>query len=57
MLLCLYVADPATFLASYGVLGTLFSSENSKQCEFLLQNSTVPLYRHDFILTETAECY
>ena len=29
MLLCLYVADPATFPMSNGVLGTLFSSENS----------------------------
>ena len=28
-LLCLRVADPATFLASNSVLGTLFSSENS----------------------------
>ena len=27
--LCLYVADPATFLAPKSVLGTLFSSENS----------------------------
>ena len=26
---CLYVADPATFLASNSVLGTLFSPENS----------------------------
>ena len=29
VLLCLYVADPATFLASNSVLGTLFSPENS----------------------------
>ena len=29
VLRCLYVADPATFLASNSVLGTLFSSENS----------------------------
>ena len=28
LLLCLYVADPATFLASDSVLGTLFSSES-----------------------------
>ena len=25
---CLYVADPATFLASHSVLGTLLSSES-----------------------------
>ena len=29
VLLCLCVADPATFLASNTVLGTLFSSEKS----------------------------
>ena len=29
VLLCLYVADPAIFLASNNVLGTLFSSESS----------------------------
>ena len=29
VLLCLYVADPATFLASNSVMGTLFSSGNS----------------------------
>ena len=29
VLLCLYVADPATFLASNSVLGTLFSFESS----------------------------
>ena len=29
VLLCLYVADPATCLASDSVLGTLFTSENS----------------------------
>ena len=29
VLLCLYVADPATFLSSNSVPGTLFSSENS----------------------------
>ena len=28
VLLCLYVADPATSLASNILLGTLFSSEN-----------------------------
>ena len=28
-LLCLYVVDSATFLASNRVLGTLFSTENS----------------------------
>ena len=28
MLLCLYVAEPCTFLTSNTVLGTLFSSEN-----------------------------
>ena len=26
---CIYLADPATFLASNSVLGTLFSTENS----------------------------
>ena len=29
VLLCLYVADPATFLDSNSVLGTVFSSESS----------------------------
>ena len=29
VLLCLYLADPATSLASHSVLGTLFSCENS----------------------------
>ena len=29
VLLCLHVADPATYLASNSVLGTLFSSGNS----------------------------
>ena len=29
VLLCLYVADPATFLALNSILGTLFPSENS----------------------------
>ena len=29
VLLCSYLADPATFLASNCVLGTLFSSDNS----------------------------
>ena len=45
VLLCLYVADPATFLASESILGALFSSENSLfiQFEFVLQNYTKPL--------------
>ena len=29
VILCLYVVNPATFLASISVLGTLFSSEKS----------------------------
>ena len=29
VLLCLHVADPATFLSSNSILGTLFCSENS----------------------------
>ena len=43
VLLCLYVADPANFLASNSVLGTLFSSENSlfiqgkkNNCKFVI---------------------
>ena len=48
------LADPATFLASNSILGTLFSSENSSyiqlwkkrnisEFEILLQNYVVPL--------------
>ena len=29
LLLCLYVVDPATFLASNSILGTLLSTERS----------------------------
>ena len=47
VLLCLDLSDPATFLASNSVLGTLFSSQNSLFIHlwfsFLLQNDTVPL--------------
>ena len=39
-LLYLYLADPATFLASFGVLGTRFSSENSLFIQ-LWQNKNV----------------
>ena len=38
LLLCLYVADPATLLASDSILGTLFSTENGL---FILQNCII----------------
>ena len=42
MLRCLYVADPATFLASNTVPGTLFSSENSLSIQ--LQEKKISVY-------------
>ena len=44
--LCLYVADPATFLASNSVLGTLFSSENSLFIQSYKLNSEFVLLPH-----------
>ena len=41
VLLCLHVADPATFLASDYVLGIIFSSENSlfvQSCHLNISN-------------------
>ena len=46
VLLCLYVADPATFLASDSVLGTLYSSENSLFIQLWQKQIFLRLYHH-----------
>ena len=42
--LCLYVADPTTFLASDSVLGSLFSSESSLFIQLWKRNIFLSLY-------------
>ena len=47
----LHVADPATFLASNGVLGTLFSSENSlfiQVMETITSESHIEIVLHPY---------
>ena len=44
--LCLYEANPDTFLASNGALGTLFSSENSLFIQVWIKYLFLSLYHY-----------